>query len=113
MRLIRACGYGECRILPTNMPGKLRSLVYLPAPVVFSAASTMAMGFPMMENPLFILSFRPEHHFAAKPSRSAAIADLIASYIWLYPVQRQRLLLRAARTSASVGSEFSASNDFT
>src|ERR1041385_8500988 len=32
------------------MPGTLRSSVYLPAPVVFSAASTMAVGLPMIEN---------------------------------------------------------------
>src|SRR5579864_5077991 len=31
------------------MPGTLRSSVYLPAPVVFSAASTIAVGLPMME----------------------------------------------------------------
>src|ERR1035441_9520490 len=40
--LIRACGYGEWRILPTSVPGRLRSSVYLPAPVVLPAASTMA-----------------------------------------------------------------------
>src|SRR5215472_15525806 len=49
MLLIRACGYGECRILPISMPGTLRSSVYLPTPVVFSAASIMAVGLPMME----------------------------------------------------------------
>src|SRR6202040_1197420 len=47
------------------------------------------------------------------PSCSAAMADRIASYIWLYPVQRQRLLLNAVRTSASEGSGFSARSDFT
>src|SRR5215831_12529456 len=31
------------------MPGRLRSSVYRPEPVVFSAASTMAVGLPMME----------------------------------------------------------------
>src|SRR5882762_4996939 len=31
------------------MPGTERSSVYLPAPVVLPAASTMAMGLPMME----------------------------------------------------------------
>src|SRR6266571_3687798 len=31
------------------MPGSVRSSVYLPAPVVLPAASTMAMGLPMME----------------------------------------------------------------
>src|SRR3954464_2431099 len=50
MRLIRACGCGECRILPTRMPGSDRSSVYLPAPVVLPAASTMAMGLPITEN---------------------------------------------------------------
>src|SRR5215467_1364046 len=32
------------------MPGSERSSVYLPAPVVFPAASTIGMGLPMMEN---------------------------------------------------------------
>src|SRR5258708_22988497 len=55
-----------------------------------------------------------QHYFAAAiPCFSAVIAARIASYIWLYPVQRHRLLLRAARTSASDGSGFSASSDFT
>src|SRR5450631_2540757 len=61
MRLMRACGYGECRILPTSMPGTLRSSVYLPAPVVFPAASIMAVGLPIMEKPfisLFIDGYR-------------------------------------------------------
>src|ERR1700720_2758809 len=49
MRLMRACGNGECRILPTSIPGTLRSSVYLPAPVVFPAASTMAVALPMTE----------------------------------------------------------------
>src|SRR5438132_3040726 len=49
MRLMRACGCGECRILPVSMPGSDRSSVYLPAPVVLPAASTMAMGLPIME----------------------------------------------------------------
>src|SRR5215469_5786485 len=37
------------------MPGTLRSSVYFPAPVVFPAASTMAMRLPIIENPLFIV----------------------------------------------------------
>src|SRR3954469_9387556 len=37
------------------MPGTLRSSVYLPAPVVFSAASTMAVGLPIIENSAFIV----------------------------------------------------------
>src|SRR5579863_1457956 len=141
---MRACGYGECRILPTSMPGTLKSSVYLPAPVVFSAASTIAVALPMMEKSPLISSrrFKPsvwpekqeryagigyfsrsdgcafgptrtDHFSTASPARSALIAERIASYIWLYPVQRQRLLLRAARTSASDGSAFSASSDFT
>src|SRR5580700_11816666 len=129
MRLMRAWGYGECRIFPTSMPGTLRSSVYLPAPVVFSAASTIAVGLPMMENVLMnTLLFDHSLSFLAKrgicfmpvatrhlavPCCSAAIADLIAAYIWLYPVQRHRLLLNAVRTSASDGSEFSAISDFT
>src|ERR1700739_4916454 len=53
---MRACGYEECRILPTSIPGTLRSSVYLPAPVVFSAASTIAVALPMMEkSPLILL----------------------------------------------------------
>src|SRR5689334_624382 len=47
--LIRACGYGECRILPISMPGSERSSAYLPEPVVFSAASIMATDLPMVE----------------------------------------------------------------
>src|SRR6185437_2087930 len=56
MRVIRACGYGECRIFPTSMPGTLRSSVYLPAPVVFPAASTMATGLPIMEKSVIFQS---------------------------------------------------------
>src|SRR5512141_665255 len=48
--VMRACGCGECRILPTSMPGTLRSSVYLPWPVVFSAASTKATGLPIVQN---------------------------------------------------------------
>src|SRR6267154_368330 len=55
-----------------------------------------------------------QHYFAAAiPCFSAVIAARIASYIWLYPVQRHRLLLSAARKSPSDGSGFSASSDFT
>src|SRR5581483_6476779 len=57
MRLMRACGYGECRILPISMPGTARSSVYFPAPVVFSAASTMAVRLPITEKPLAAGSF--------------------------------------------------------
>src|SRR5262249_5456037 len=49
IRLICACGCGECKILPISMPGRERSSVYLPAPVVLPAASTMGMGRPMTE----------------------------------------------------------------
>src|SRR6266446_7343037 len=49
MRLMRACGCGECRIFPMSIPGSVRSSVYLPAPVVLPAASTMAIALPMME----------------------------------------------------------------
>src|SRR6266542_2007132 len=49
IRLMRACGWGEWRIFPISMLGSVRSSVYLPAPVVLPAASTMAMGLPMME----------------------------------------------------------------
>src|SRR4051812_29802085 len=49
MCLMRACGYGECNILPISMPGTLRSSVYLPWPVVLPAESISAMGLPMME----------------------------------------------------------------
>src|SRR5260221_7296154 len=47
--LISACGYGECRILPINIPGSDRSSVYLPWPVVLPAESTSATDLPMME----------------------------------------------------------------
>src|SRR5271165_4729863 len=52
MRLMRACGYGECRILPTSIPGRLRSSVYLPAPLVLPAASTIAIDLPITEKSL-------------------------------------------------------------
>src|SRR5215469_9643045 len=97
MFLRRACGYDEWRILPISMPGALRSSVYLPAPVVFSAASTIAVGLPIMEK-LWLMYLVIQHSelFPAKrgicfprtahdhlaeaiPSRSAAIADRIAS----------------------------------
>src|SRR5438876_6426286 len=56
MRVMRAWGYAECRILPTSMPGRQRSSVYLPAPVVLPAASTMAMGFPIIEKSVMVLA---------------------------------------------------------
>src|ERR1700722_5660477 len=108
---MRAWGYGECRILPISIPGTVRSSVYLPPPVVFSAASIIAVGFPMMLKLLCILGTR--YSRLGSDCRSAAIAERIAAYIWLYPVQRQRLLLKAMRTSASDGSGFSARNHFT
>jgi hypothetical protein len=49
MLLIRACGYGECRILPVSIPGNDRSSAYLPWPVVLPAESTSATRFPIME----------------------------------------------------------------
>src|SRR5437868_2792648 len=55
MCLMRAWGKGECRILPTSMPGMVRSSVYLPAPVVLPAASTMAMGFPIIEKASLVI----------------------------------------------------------
>src|SRR5581483_491776 len=54
IRLIRACGYGECRIFPISIPGTLRSSVYLPAPVVLPAASIIATRLPIIEKSLFI-----------------------------------------------------------
>src|ERR1039457_830502 len=59
MRLMRACGYGECRIFPTSIPGRLKSSVYLPAPVVLPAASTMAIDLPITENSLIADSLLP------------------------------------------------------
>src|SRR6185312_15143521 len=52
MRLITACGYGECRILPMSIPESERSSVYFPAPVVLPAESMRATGFPIMEKAL-------------------------------------------------------------
>src|SRR5438552_9627146 len=37
------------------MPGMVRSSVYLPAPVVLPAASTMAMGFPIIEKSSLVI----------------------------------------------------------
>src|SRR5437879_2514407 len=50
--LMRACGYGECKIFPISIPATLRSSVYLPAPVVFPAASIIAVDLPIMEKSL-------------------------------------------------------------
>src|SRR5215472_5029471 len=49
IRLISACGYGECRIFPISIPGSDRSSAYLPWPVVLPAESTSATRLPMME----------------------------------------------------------------
>src|SRR5579859_7659235 len=54
--LMRAWGYGECRILPVSIPGSDRSSAYLPWPVVLPAESTKATRFPMMEKSLIALS---------------------------------------------------------
>ena len=91
------------------MPGTLRSSVYLPAPVVFSAASTMAVGLPIMEKSVVsrwsLVRWRRHARYSllGTAERSATIAARMASYIWLYPVQRHRLLLSAARISSSDG----------
>src|SRR5438874_6945268 len=58
MRLMMACGYGECRILPMSMPESERSSVYFPAPVVLPAESMSATGLPMTENSDIALSSR-------------------------------------------------------
>src|SRR5882672_6270050 len=130
MRLIRAWGYGACRIFPTSMPGTLRSSVYLPAPVVLPAASTIAIGFPIIEKSVIGLwvpylqnfagclagvppAYRAGEDAGATPFCSATIAALIASYIWLYPVQRHKFPLNAPRISSSVGSGFTASKCLT
>src|SRR5215469_10431491 len=65
--------------------------------------------------PLFsVVVPREDHHFtAAIPFCSASIAALMAWYIWVYPVQRHRLLLRASRISSSLGSGFVANRCFT
>src|SRR5437660_1008047 len=53
--LTRACGYGECRILPISIPGSERSSAYLPWPVVLPAESTRATRLPMMEKSVIFL----------------------------------------------------------
>src|SRR4029077_11076780 len=77
MRLMRACGKGECRILPTSIPGTLRSSVYLPAPVVLPAASTMAMGLPMMEKS--VIAHNSGGHQQPGLSSRAKSRDLLLS----------------------------------
>src|SRR5690242_21113959 len=52
--LINACGYGECRILPVSIPGRLKSSAYLPWPVVLPAESTRATRFPIMEKSVIL-----------------------------------------------------------
>src|SRR5712692_3167912 len=46
---MRACGCGECRILPNSILGTAKSSVYLPRPVTFAGESVMGSGLPMME----------------------------------------------------------------
>src|SRR5215469_11033495 len=106
--LMTACGYGECSILPTSIPGRERSSVYLPWPVVLPAESTSATRLPMMEKSL--IAFWVETYLCCC---SASIAALIAWYICVYPVQRQRLPLNACLISSSVGSGLRSSNAFT
>src|SRR5271166_6846712 len=59
IRLMSAWGYGECKILPTSIPGRLRSSVYLPDPVVLPAESTMAIDLPITESSLMTDSLLP------------------------------------------------------
>src|SRR5271166_1306564 len=59
IRLMSAWGYGECKILPTSIPGRLKSSVYLPDPVVLPAESTMAIDLPITENSLMTDSLLP------------------------------------------------------
>src|ERR1700690_3248072 len=79
MRLMRAWGCGECRILPMSIPGTVRSSVYLPAPVVLPAASIMAMGRPMMEK-LVIDAIRSDEHLGtgalARPVERSSASPL-------------------------------------
>src|ERR1700730_4617873 len=103
MRLIRACGYGECRILPTSMPATLRSSVYLPAPVVFSAASIIAVGLPIMEKSL-MLSFRAKRGICF----SVGGATLLRHHSFLFRGNRRAdgfIHLAIARAAAKIAAE--------
>src|SRR5262249_43304672 len=101
MLLMRACGCDECRSLPTSRPGKVRSSVYLPAPVVLPAASTMGMGLPMTEKSVtcsghsFLLRLNRRLdcliHLriagAAAQIAAQGFADFCVSRIWLHRKQ--------------------------
>src|SRR5215467_64437 len=80
--LTTACGYGECRILPISIPGRDRSSVYLPWPVVLPAESTSATRLPITENSLINNSVHCGPLFAPMLEK----ADLLAER---FPLRRK------------------------
>src|SRR5207302_8240148 len=102
MHLMRACGYGECRILPFSMPGTLRSSVYLPPPVVFSAASIMAVGLPIMEKSVIVIPSE-----ARNLSSAGGMSSLDGNPLLLRRNRRlyRRIHLAVARTAAQIAAQ--------
>src|SRR3954466_9934632 len=76
MCLMRACGYGECNILPTSMPGTLRSSAYLPWPVVLPAESISAIGLPIIEKSDMV-AFERKYQFTSECSTPSGIVAVI------------------------------------
>src|SRR6266851_6115290 len=84
------------------MPGTLRSSVYLPPPVVFSAASIMAVGLPMMEKSVIVIPSEARNLLSAGRLWSLGCDSLL--------LRRNRRLYRrihlaVARTAAQVAAQ--------
>src|ERR1700687_6003764 len=85
------------------MPGTLRSSVYLPAPVVFSAASIIAVGLPIIEKSL-IVSFQAKRGLCF----SVGCATLLRHQSLLFRGNRRPdgfIHLAIARTAAKIAAE--------
>src|ERR1700680_725478 len=100
------------------MPGTLRSSVYLPPPLVLSAASTLAVGWPMMEKSLILLlSLRLLLSFRAKRGICFSVGS--SSSLGRHPLllRRNRRFNRAihlavSRTAAQIAAQSGANLGF-
>src|SRR6266852_3110855 len=84
------------------MPGTLRSSVYLPPPVVFSAASIMAVGLPIMEKSVIVIP-----NEARNLSSAGGMSSLDGNPLLLRRNRRlyRRIHLAVARTAAQIAAQ--------
>src|SRR5258708_37401334 len=84
------------------MPGTLRSSVYLPPPVVFSAASIMAVGLPMLEKSVIVIPSEAGNLLSA-----ASMSSLDGNPLLLRHNRRlyRRIHLAVARAAAQIATQ--------